>query len=381
MKSSLPSRVTRRATLVALAATGLPAFTAAAETQRNELLVGQSAPLSGMMAPTMLGVLAGQQLALDEANRRGGVHGRRVRLVTLDDAFDPAKALENARTLVEQQGAVALFGFVGTSQTAAVLPYVAEKQVPLIAAYSGSPALRARPNPYFFTTQASYVDELVRMVRNLKSVTATNIAVVYQDNDFGRGLLPLAEKVIREEGSQLAIARALEPSGRDALAAAQAVSAARPQAVVMIVAGPAVVAYVKANRAVAGVPIYTFSLSVGSAILKALGDDARGLAVSRATPYPWRATTPLARDFTAVMQKADRPIDYDHYLGYINGRILLEGLKAAGRNPTPAAVAAGMEKLAKLDLGGYTLNYSPANHHGSSFVEITVVGPNGNFIR
>lgn len=369
----------RRASLGALALCLFAPLPALA--QKGELLVGQSAPLSGPMGPTMTGVLAGQQMAIDEANRKGGVNGRRVKLLVVDDAFDAKRTLENARTLVEEKGVTALFGFVGTSQAAAVLPYIAEKQVPLIAVYSGSPALRAQHNPYFFTTQASYADELVRMVRNLKSVQATNIAVVYQNNDFGKQLLPLSEKVIKDEGAQVAAARPLEASGKDAAAVAQSLAGVKPQAVLMIVAGPAVVSYVKANRAVLGVPIYTFSLSVGSAILKALGDDARGLAVSRATPFPWRATTPLAREFGALMEKADKPVDYDHYLGYINGRVLIEGLKAGGKNPTPASVTAGLEKLGHLDLGGYALNYSPQNHHGSNFVEITVVGPNGNFIR
>jgi branched-chain amino acid transport system substrate-binding protein len=372
--------LSRRCVLLAAAAAA-PGL-AWAQPSKGDIVVGQSVPLSGPMGPTMTGVLAGQNLALDEANRKGGVHGRKVKLVALDDAFDPKRTLENARKLVEEHQAVALFGLVGTAQTAAVLPYIAEAKVPLIAVYTGSPALRARHHPYFFTTQASYTDELVRMVRNLKAVQSTQIAVVYQNNDFGKLLLPVAEKVIQEEGARLVAAKPLDASGADAVAVAQSLAPVRPQAVIMIVAGPAVVSYVKANRAHLGAPVYTFSLSVGSAILKALGDDARGLAVSRATPYPWRATTGLAREFAAAMERIDKPIDYDHYLGYINARVLLEGLKAAGKpQPTAASVTAGMEKLTRLDLGGYPFSFSPTNHHGSSFVEITVVGPNGNFIR
>lgn len=371
--------VVRRACLAAMASSLLAA--SAHAQKKAELLIGQSAPLSGAMAPTMTGVLAGQQMAFDEANRRGGIAGRPVRLVILDDAFEPARTLENARSLVEEQGVVALFGTVGTSQTAAVLPYVAERRVPLISAYSGSPALRVQPNPYFFTTQASYADELVKMVRNLRTVQASRIAVVYQNNEFGKLLLPLAEKVVAAEGATMVASAPLHVAGADAAAVAQSLVASRPQAVILIVAGPAVVAYVRANRAALGVPVYTFSLSVGSAILKALGDDARGLAVSRATPYPWRATTPLARDYNQLMERAGKPVDYDHFAGYINGRILMEGLRNAGRNPTPESLALGMEKLARLDLGGYTLSYGPQNHHGSNFVEITVVGPNGNFMR
>jgi branched-chain amino acid transport system substrate-binding protein len=368
-----------RAGVVAVSATAAIAMATPAE--KPDILIGQSAPLSGMMAPTMLGVLAGQQMAFDEANRRGGINGRKVKLLLVDDGYDPKRSLENAKSLVEEKGVTALFGFVGTSQTASVLPYVAEKRVPLIAVYTGSPALRAQPNPYFFTTQASYADEVVRMVRNLKAVQATDIAIVYQNNDFGRLLLPVAEKVIRDEGAKVTISKPLENSGADAVAVAQSIAAQRPQAVLMIVSGPAVVAYVKANRANLGVPVYTFSLSVGSAILKALGDDARGLAVSRATPYPWRATTPLAREYALAMEKLDKPVDYDHYLGYINAKVLLAGLRAAGKQVTPVSLKEGMEKLDKLDLGGHTFSFTPQNHHGSNFVEITVVGPNGNFIR
>ncbi|RZJ24658.1 MAG: ABC transporter substrate-binding protein [Haliea sp.] len=378
-RATIPSaHVNRRLALGALA---LPLLPHRAWANKPDIRIGQSAPLSGMMAPTLLGVFGGQQMAFDEVNRRGGIAGRRIRLVQLDDAFDPKRTLENARQLVEQQDVLALFGTVGTAQTAAVLPYIAEKHVPLISAYSGSPALRVQPNPYFFTTQASYADELIKMVRNLRSVQATRIAVVYQNNDFGKLLLPMAEKVIVSEGGTVASTRPLDVNGTDAAAVAQGLAGARPQAVIMIVAGPAVVPYIKANRAHLGVPIYTFSLSVGSAILKALGDDARGLAVARATPYPWRATTPLSREFNQLMEKAGKPVDYDHFAGYINGRVLIEGLRGAGKNPTPEILAQAMEKLGNLDLGGYTLAYGPQNRHGSNFVEITVVGPNGNFMR
>lgn len=364
-----------------LAGTGSAADGADRRPLKADILIGQSAPMSGMMAPTMVGALAGQQLAFDEANAKGGIQGRKVRLVILDDGFDPKRTLENAQNLVEKQDVIALFGMVGTAQTAAVLPYVAEKHVPLISVYSGSPVLRVQPNPYFFTTQASYADELVKMVRNLKSVQSNRIAVVYQNNDFGKLLLPLTEKIIVSEGGTVVASRPLDAAGTDAAAVAQSLVPLRPQAVIMIVAGPAVVSYVKANRAFLGAPVYTLSLSAGSFILKALGDDARGLALSRTTPYPWRATTPLARNFKVLMDKAGKPMDYDHFQGYVNARVLLEGLRNAGKNPTPESLTQAMEKLNKLDLGGFTMSFSPQNHHGSNFVEITVVGPNGDFIR
>ena len=373
------SSIGRRAVLTTLAAAvSAPSLVLA---QKTDLIIGQSAPTSGVMAASMQGALEGQQMAFDELNKKGGINGRTLKLVILDDGFDPNRTLENARTLVEQQGAIALFGLVGTAQTAIVLPYLVEKKVPLISAYTGSPALRIKPNRYFFTTQASYIDELVKMTRNLVATQNTRIAVVYQDNEFGKLLQPLAEKIITAEGGIAIGSRPLAVTGADALAVAQSLSSLQPQGVIMLVAGPAVVAYVRANRAALGVPIYALSLSLNSALLNALGEDARGLAISRATPYPWNGITPLPKAFAQQMQRIGKPIDYDHYLGYINGRVLIEGLRKAGNNLTPEGLTQGMEKLSQLDLGGFRLNYSPQNHHGSNFVEITIVGPGGKFIR
>ena len=373
------SSIGRRAVLTTLAAAvSAPSLVLA---QKTDLIIGQSAPTSGVMAASMQGALEGQQMAFDELNKKGGINGRSLKLVILDDGFDPNRTLENARTLVEQQGAIALFGLVGTAQTAIVLPYLVEKKVPLISAYTGSPALRIKPNRYFFTTQASYIDELVKMTRNLVATQNTRIAVVYQDNEFGKLLQPLAEKIITAEGGIAIGSRPLAVTGADALAVAQSLSSLQPQGVIMLVAGPAVVAYVRANRAALGVPIYALSLSLNSALLNALGEDARGLAISRATPYPWNGITPLPKAFAQQMQRIGKPIDYDHYLGYINGRVLIEGLRKAGNNLTPEGLTQGMEKLSQLDLGGFRLNYSPQNHHGSNFVEITIVGPGGKFIR
>ena len=223
MRNLTHHHLTRRTLLGGLAATALGAR-AGGPAPKGDLLSGQSAPLSGPMAHPMANVPAGQQLAIDEINRKGGIGGRRVRLDMLDDGFDPKRTLENSRTLVEQRGALSLFGTVGTGQTMAVLPYIAEKRVPLIAAYSGSPALRVQPNAYFFTTQAGYDDELVRIVRNLVAVQAKRIALVYQDNEFGKLLLPLAEKIVAAEGATLAGARSLQSTGADSVAAAQAVA-------------------------------------------------------------------------------------------------------------------------------------------------------------
>ena len=373
--------LTRRRSLVQAMA-GLAVFgalPAGAQTAagKNDILIGRSTALSGGMAPFLAPVHEGQEAAIEDANAKGGIGGRKIRIVSLDDGFDPRRTLENARQLSEKDGVVALLGVSGTSQVMALLPYLVEAKLPLIGVYTGSPAIRAQQHPYLFTTRASYADELVKIVRNLVAVQTSRIAVAYENNDFGKLLLPLVEKTIAAEGATLAGSHAIAPTGADANDAAKALAAQKPQAVLLVAAGPPVVAYVRANRAHLGVPVYTLSLGAGSAVLKALGDDARGLAVARTGPSPTKPTIALTRDFQASMKRHDKPVDYDRYTGYMDARVLIEGLRAAGPGVTRASLVQAMEGLGNLDLGGYSYQFSPQNHHGSNYVDIAVVGSGG----
>ncbi len=155
---------TRRRALqsTAAAAAGSMAWGPSWAQDAKEIRIGQSCHLTGPLAPTLLLPLKGQQLAFEEVNKKGGIGGKPVRLITLDDAYDPKKAAENTAKLIDEEKCVALFGYASTANVAAVLPMLAEKKVPLIGAYGGSPMLRVKQHPYFFTTMASYRDEVVR---------------------------------------------------------------------------------------------------------------------------------------------------------------------------------------------------------------------------
>lgn len=373
--------VRRRSLMLAMgastAAMGLPLWAQPSAAHRGDILIGRTTALSGGMAPFLAPVHEGQEAAIEDANAKGGIGGRKIRLVSLDDGFDPRRTLENARQLGDKEGVLALFGVAGTTQVMALLPYLSQARLPLVSVYTGSPAIMAQQHPYLFTTRASYADELVKMVRNLVAVQASRIGVVFENNDFGKLLLPLVEQTIASEGATLAGSHPLASTGADAVDAAKALAAQKPNAVLLVAAGPPVVAFVRASRANLGVPIYALSLSAGSAVLKALGDDARGLAVARTGPSPTRATMALTRDFQASMKRHDKPVDYDRYTGYMDARVLIEGLRAAGPGVTRASLAPAFEGLGNLDLGGFNYRFTAQNHHGSNFVDIVVVGAGG----
>lgn len=360
----------------------LLAQTARSGDARGDILVGRSTALSGPLAPFLVPIHEGQDAAVADFNAQGGVGGRKVRLVTLDDGFEAQRALDNARQLVEQQGVIALFSQAGTSQVMGLLPYLERARTPLIAVYTGSPAPRTAGSAWLFTTSPSYVDELHQIVRNLVSIQTTRIGIAYEDNEFGKLTLPLAEQAIAAEGASIVGTQAVRSKGDNAADAARALAAKQPQAVLMIAAGPPVVAYVRAHRAHVGVPLYTLSLGAGAQVIRALGDDARGLAVARSTPSPRRANLQITREFQASMKRHNLEADYDRYVGYLDARVLLEGLRAAGPAASSGAeVARAMEGLGQLDLGGMTYRFGPGQRHGSRYVDIAVIGPGGQYLR
>lgn len=378
-----PNWTRRRALQSTAAAAGALTWLPALAEDVKEIRIGQSCHLSGPLAPTMQAPLKGQQLAFDEVNKNGGIGGRPVRLIMIDDAFDPRKAVENTVKLIDEHRCVALFGYASTANVAAALPILADKKVPLVGAYGGSPSLRARQHPYFFTTLASYRDEVVQMIRNLVATQKTQLGVIYQNHAFGQLMLPVVESVAKELGATIVGKQPLEVNGSDADASAQALAGSKPQAVLLMAFGPSTVPIIKALRNHVGAPVYAISIANAKSLVAALGDDGRGVAYTQIIPYPWRQTSVLTREYNAVMKAANIEVDYDHFVGYLNARVLIEGLKRAAiaKALTPAGVVAGMEAIGKFDMGGYPLDFGPTRHHGSSFVEITIVGPGGKYMR
>lgn len=358
---------------MALRAQTSPAATA------GPLVIGQSAHLSGPLAPTFAPVLDGQRLALAEYNARVGASGRKVELVTLDDAYDPKRCVENAARLIDEHKATVLFGLASTANVAAVLPLLAEKKVPLVGVYTGAPLLRAKHHPYFFTSMASYRDEIVHMVRNQKTLLRDRISLVYMNNPLGQPMVPVVQEICKDEGVALVAKAALDGAGANLAATVHAAQAGNPQAVVLVAFGPVIVPFVKAWKASGGAPIYAISIANSGALVQAMGDDSRGLAFTQLIPG-LSSQMPLVRDFNAAAARHKVPAERGQLFGYLPMRVLLEGIKRAGRAVDSATLVAALEKMTRTDVGGYHINFGPQAHHGSTYVDITIVGPGGRYI-
>ncbi|CAG0948303.1 partial Leu/Ile/Val-binding protein, partial [Burkholderiales bacterium] len=159
----------------------------------DTVLIGQTGVFSGPIAEPAVQYRVGMALYFDEVNARGGVHGRKIKLQSYDDKFDPKIAAENTRKLIEEDKVFAMVGYIGTGAIVASLPQITENRVPVIGALSGEEGLRDPKMKMIFHTRGSYGAETDKMVEQLISTGVKSIAVVYQDDAFGKAGLRSAQ--------------------------------------------------------------------------------------------------------------------------------------------------------------------------------------------
>jgi branched-chain amino acid transport system substrate-binding protein len=347
------------------------------------IVLGQSAAFSGAVAPQVKELTAGAQAYFEHVNRTGGIHGRKVVLESLDDGFDPKRAAENTRKLIEEKKVFSLFLYRATPTTEAAMPIFTSAKVPLVAPSTGAQSMYTPVNPYLFPVRPSYHAETGKIIEQLNAMALKRIAIFYSDDSFGKDGLAGYQAAMQKIGLT-PVAVANYPRGTTKVEeAVKTIWAAKPHAVVMVSAANAGVAFIKQTRKLGPGPQFVLLSNVSSqAFIKDLGDDGRGVAVSQVSPYPFAATTPLVKEFhSAMKQYGKAEVSYSSLEGYIAARVMCEGLKRAGRQLTREKFISAMESMHSFDLGGVKASYSPTDRTGTNFVELTIIGKNGRFVK
>ena len=375
----LPHRAFARvlASLVLLAATVVSAQ------QGNTIRLGQTLPLSGPLTELGTEYRDGAQTYFRWINSKGGVHGRRIELLTLDDGYVVERTTENAKKLLEQD-IFAFFGMFGSANYAALIPLINERGIPSIAPYTGADSLRTANSPTTFWLRASYGDETEKIVDQLTTLGIKRIAVFYQDDAFGKAGLAGVETALAKRQLKVLATGVYDKTKNDVGVAVKAIGAADPQAVVMISTYKPTAAFVKQMRLSGKLPQF-FALSVvGVKALNAeLGSESAGIAISQVVPFPDSATAPVVREMRQLPAEMLPPagITYTTLEGYIAARVAVEGLRRAGPNPSREKFVSALESLKDYDVGGFPVNYAGGSHLGSRFAEVTIVGKSGKLMR
>ena len=354
----------------------------------DAIIIGQVAPYSGPLAPTGSHVGAGAQLYFERINAAGGIHGAKIRLVTKDDGYKVVETVKLTRELLKQSSPIALVGMVGTGNVGALVKerVLADADIPVVGIRSGAMSLVSPVVPQLFHTRASYAAEVEKIVQQLATTGIKRVAVLYQDDPFGLDGLAGAEKSLDRHKLQMATKAAYEKNTTRVEAAVKAIAEAKPQAVIMVSNTAASAEFVKQSRAIGNdAQLLAISVTDGPQLVKRIGKEvAHGLGLVQVVPDPGSRALAITRDLQDDYKKyAPKGIELNHTLleGYLSGKVLAEGLKRAGPHPTRKKLREALEAMRDYDAGGLSIRFSPSNHSGSDYLDITILNRDGRILR
>ncbi len=349
----------------------------------ERILFGQSAAFSGPVRELGKNMRIGIEAAFQEANARGGIHGRQLTLLSLDDAYEPEAAIANTRRLIEQEGVFALIGAVGTPTSLSATPVAAAAGVPYIAPFTGAAFLREARWQNVINLRASYNQETEAMVARLTTdLGIKRIAVMYQDDSFGRAGYRGVRQALERRGME-PVAIGVYPRNTTAVKTGLLnLHSANPDAVILIGAYQPVATLIAWARHMGLDPVFMTISFVGSnALAEELGRSGAGVFVTQVVPFPTDNTLPVGiayrRALTAHASGATP--GFVSYEGYLAGRLAIAALERCGREVDRTRFLNSLRSADIVDLDGFVLRYGVNDNQGSDAVFLTVIGSDGSY--
>jgi branched-chain amino acid transport system substrate-binding protein len=374
---------TSRIWLIALIAFMACAARAETGVTDKEVLVGQYAAYTGPAGQLGKRMRAGIEAEFKAINAQGGVNGRQLKLIGRDDGYEPERAKAAVKALIEEDKVFALVGSVGTPTGLATVPILTAAGVPLVGMFTGAEGLRQPLNRHVFHVRASYFDETERIVEHLTTLGIKKIAVFYQDDAYGKAGLEGVDRALTRRKLKTVATGPHERNSTDVNKALASILKGSPDAIVQISAYKSCAAFIKQARAKGfGGQFFNVSFVGSKALADELGDAGNGVVISQVVPFPYSPSSAIVREYQQRMAEAgDKELDFSSLEGFLSAKVFVEGLKRAGRNLTRDGLITGLESMHDVNFGGFTISYSPTDHTGSNFTDLTIVGRGGKFVH
>ena len=349
----------------------------------NSILIGQSAAFTGPAAQLGIQLRDGAKLWFDYVNASGGINGRRIEFRSRDDKYESKLAAENTRKLIEEDDVFLLFAYVGTPTSQAALPIFTAARVPFVAPFTGAELLRTPFNRYVFNVRAGYFDETEKIVDQMTRSGLKRFAVFYQNDAYGQAGLEGVKRALARRNLEIAALGIVERNTTNVAEAVKTINAAQPEATVMISAYTSVAEFVRQMKAAgSGSQFCNVSFVGSTALAEALGKDGNGVIIAQVVPFPWSPLTPIVKEYLDLVKRAGNvDVNFSSLEGFIAAKALVEGLRRTGKEPTRAKFITAMESMTNYDIGGFAVRFSPDNHNGSQYVDLSMIGRNGKFIH
>ena len=350
----------------------------------TQILFGQSAALSGPASGLGVNMRRGIEAAFFEANQNGGVNGRQLALISMDDAYEPGIAITNTDTLIELQEVFALIGAVGTPTSRSAAPIANEAGIPYLTPFTGADFLRDVSRlGTVVNLRASYNQEAEEMVERLtEDLGISRIAIVYQDDSFGRAGFRGVTAALNRRDMSL-VSSGVYPRNTTAVKTALLdVWEGRPEAVIIIGAYEPIATMISWAKRTGMESIFmTLSFSGGLALAEELGTFGKGVYVTQVVPFPRDESVPVVSAYLEALSVYDpaAPADFVSLEGYLAGRLTIEAVRSCGEEVDHDCFFGGIRESDEIDIDGFKLNFGPDDNQGSDAVFLSVIGSDGQF--
>lgn len=344
----------------------------------TEITLGQTAVFEGPASALGLGMRAGLQACFNQVNESGGVAGRKIKLITKDDGYEPDKAIANTRALINDDKVLLLIGGVGTPTAKAIVPICEENQVPFVAPFTGAGLLRSPFKKYVVNVRASYGQEMERIARHLiDDKKFTKIACFHQNDDYGQAGLKGIEAALKKRSLELVATGNYERNTTAVKTGLLDIKKGEPQAIVMVGTYKACAEFIKLAKKVGlGDAVFCNISFVGTkALLAELGGEGNGVVISQVVPAPTGENLDILKEYNAAMKKHQPGMEPDWISleGFLAGRFFCKVAEKAGKDLSRESFLAAVGQTATFDISGIHLKFGPDDHQGMDDVFLTVV--------
>jgi branched-chain amino acid transport system substrate-binding protein len=350
---------------------------------KDRIVFGQVAALDGPAQALGRGMRMGILAAFEQANRAGGINGRKLELKSVDDSYEPEKTIEATKRILAEDKVFALIGSVGTPTSKAGQPIATAARVPFIGPFTGAEFLRNPYNRYVVNVRSSYFQETEAWIEHLTGdLGISRIAILYQDDTFGLAGLDGVTQAMARRNMALVADGTFKRNTTAVKSALLEIMQGGPEAVVTVGPYKPIAAFIKLARQMKLDAAFVAISFVGSdALAQELGGNGAGVIVSQVVPSPWDGSLPVVASYLEALaaDRADSRPGFVSLEGYLAGRLVIEALRRIPAEPAREALLDVFGSSTSFDLGGVKLTYGPAKNQGMDQVFFTVLQADGSF--
>ncbi|NML48637.1 ABC transporter substrate-binding protein [Ramlibacter sp. G-1-2-2] len=350
----------------------------AASALAQDIVVGQSAPLTGGNADLGNDIRNGALAYFAKVNAAGGLPAGKLKLVTLDDRNDTKLSAENTQKLVADPSVVALFGYASSTLSIPAMPMVVENRIPFFAPFTGADTIR-KQNEYVYTVRSTYADEIEKIINFWGNLGTTKVTVLHYDDAVGKQNFETVAAVLQKFGRKPVSVQIKRNADITDANVHDVIQSDPSVLVITTLYAPAAQMIRKLKAANRATMVTSLSFAGASQLAKALGPDATGVSVAITVPPPRTQSVPVVRECGDAWSAAGHKemMSVTALEACIAAKVLVEGMRRSGKDLTRASLHRSLTALGRYDAGGYVVDFKPNFHHGGSYVGMALLKPNG----